>query len=65
MYCVLGASLQKRFIVRDQYNNGTLEVQCPAFPDFAKLRSSPVMTLLSAYFTCAELLTVLLVLRRF
>lgn len=44
---------------------GTLAVQCLASVTFAELRSSPVMTLPSAYFTCAELLTILLVSRRF
>jgi hypothetical protein len=45
--------------------NSTLAVQCLASVTFAKLRSSPVTTMLSAYFTCAELLTVLLALKRF
>lgn len=43
----------------------TLAVQCLASVTFAKLPSSPVTTLPSAYFTCAELLTVLLDSRRF
>lgn len=45
--------------------NSTLAVQCPASAGFAKLRSSPVTTPPSAYFPCAELLTVLLGLQRF
>jgi len=43
----------------------TVTVQCLAFALFAKLRSSPVTTLLSAHFTCAKLLTVLLGLKPF
>lgn len=44
---------------------GTPAVQYLAYVTFAKFSPSPAMTPLSAYFTCAELLTVLLGLRRF
>jgi len=47
------------------YRKSTQAVQCPAFTGFAKLRSTPVTTLLSAHCTCAKLRTISLGLQRF